>query len=122
MTRTLLRCKLHGATVTEADPAYEGSIAIDADLIAAADLAPFERVLVANVTNGQRFETYVISAPAGSGRIGLNGAAARLGVPGDRVIVMAWATLEASELPGFRPRIVLLGPGNTVTEVRRPEA
>ena len=122
MTRTLLRCKLHGATVTEADPAYEGSIAIDADLIAAAYLAPFERVLVANVTNGQRFETYVISAPAGSGRIGLNGAAARLGVPGDRVIVMAWATLEASELPGFRPRIVLLGPGNTVTEVRRPEA
>jgi aspartate 1-decarboxylase len=121
VTRTLLRCKLHGATVTEADPAYEGSIAIDADLIAAADLAPFERVLVANVTNGQRFETYVISAPAGSGRIGLNGAAARLGVPGDRVIVMAWATLEASELPGFRPRIVLLGPGNTVTEVRRPE-
>ena len=122
MTRTLLRCKLHGATVTEADPGYEGSIAIDADLMTSAGLAPFERVLVANVTNGQRFETYVITAPAGSRRIGLNGAAARLGVPGDRVIVMAWGTVDESEMAGFRPRIVLVGPGNTVAEVRRPEA
>jgi aspartate 1-decarboxylase len=120
VTRTLLRSKLHGAVVTDADPAYEGSITIDSELMAAADLAAFERVLVANVANGQRFETYVIAGPAGSRRIGLNGAAARLGLPGDRVIVMAWSDVEEAEVASFRPRVVLLDAGNRVREVRRP--
>jgi aspartate 1-decarboxylase len=119
VTRTLLRLKLHGATVTAADPAYEGSITIDAELIAAAGLAVFERVLVANVTNGQRFETYVIEGPAGSGMIGLNGAAARLGVPGDVVIVMAWTTVEEDRVAEVRPRLVLLDRQNRIREVRK---
>ena len=121
MARTLLRCKLHRATVTEADPGYEGSITIDRDLLTAADLAVFERVLVANVTNGQRFETYVIAGAAGSGTIGLNGAAARLGQPGDTVIVMAFATVSEDEVAAVRPRVVLLDAHNRVRDVLRPE-
>lgn len=121
MLRTLLRSKLHGATVTQADADYEGSITIDRELMAAADFAAFERVLVANVTTGERFETYVIEGPAASGTIGLNGAAARLGHPGDRVIVMAFGSVDEAELAAVRPRIVLLDRANRIKEIRRPQ-
>lgn len=118
MTRTMLRSKLHRASVTQADPEYEGSITIDADLLQAADIAVYERVLVANVHNGQRFETYAIAGPAGSGTIGLNGAAARLGQAGDLLIVMAFCEVPAAEVATVRPRIVLLGSGNRIVGVR----
>ena len=121
MTRSLLRSKLHSATVTEADPDYEGSITIDAELLQAADIAVYERVLVANVANGERFETYAIPGPAGSGTIGLNGAAARLGQPGDVVIIMAFAALDASEVAHMRPYVVLLDRDNRVKEILRPQ-
>ncbi len=117
MTRSMLRSKLHSATVTEADPDYEGSITIDADLLLAGDIAVYERVLVANVTNGERFETYAIAGPAGSGTIGLNGAAARLGTPGDTVIIMAFGEVQEAEVPHVVPRVVLLDRHNRVKEI-----
>jgi len=118
LTRTVLRSKLHRATVTQADPDYEGSITIDADLLRAAGIAVFERVLVADVANGERFETYAIEGPAGSGIIGLNGAAARLGRVGDILIIMAFGSVPDAEVSTVRPRIVLLAPGNRIAEVR----
>jgi len=115
--RTVLRSKLHRATVTEADPDYQGSITIDADLLRAADLAIYERVLVANIANGERFETYVIAGPAGSGVIGLNGAAARLGTVGDLVIIMAFGQVVGDAIAELQPRIVLLDGQNRVSAV-----
>ena len=114
MTRTLLRSKLHRATVTQADPDYEGSITIDAELLAAADIAVYEKVLVANIANGERFETYALQGPAGSGTIGLNGAAARLGKVGDLVIIMAFGAVAEAEVASVHPHVVLLGPGNRI--------
>lgn len=116
--RTVLRSKLHRATVTQADVDYQGSITIDADLLQAADIAVFERVLVANLANGERFETYAIAGPAGSGVIGLNGAAARLGRVGDLVIIMAFGTVPDAEASSVQPRIVLLDGKNGITELR----
>lgn len=120
MTRFLLRSKLHNATVTEADPEYEGSISIDAELLQAADIAVYERVLVANVSNGERFETYAIAGPAASGVIGLNGAAARLGQPGDVVIIMTFGSVPEAEAAHVEPRVVLLDRSNRVKEILRP--
>ena len=112
MQRFLLRGKIHRATVTATDMGYEGSLTVDAALLAAADIAPYERVLVADVTNGQRFETYVIPATAGSGAVVVNGAAARLAAPGDVIIVMAFAQVDEREVPLVRPRVVVVGDGN----------
>jgi aspartate 1-decarboxylase len=110
----MLKCKIHMATVTGCVLQYEGSIGIDRDLIAKAGLLPFERVLVANVNNGERFETYVIEAPAGSGEISLNGAAARYAQPGDKVIIMCFCLLEESEARTRRPSIVMLDERNGI--------
>lgn len=115
----LLKSKLHGAIVTEADPDYEGSIAIAQDLMTAAGFLPGEKVLVANVENAHRFETYVIPAPEGSGTIGLNGAAALLGHPGDRVIIMAWGMFSEVETPYHTPIVVRLTRENRI-ETRFP--
>jgi aspartate 1-decarboxylase len=112
--RSLLRAKIHRARVTQVDRDYEGSITIDEDLLRAADIAPFERVLVANVTNGARFETYAIAGPPRSGVIGVNGAAAHLAGVGDLLIVMAFALVPEGE--SVRPRIVVLDAAN------RPQA
>jgi aspartate 1-decarboxylase len=106
--RKLLRGKIHGATVTGADLHYEGSIAIDVDLLAAAGIAPFESVHVWNVTNGERFETYAIESPAGSGEVLVNGAAARRAQAGDQVIIAAYAWLTDEEIASHKPKIVLL--------------
>lgn len=110
----MLRSKLHHAVVTEANLHYEGSITIDADLMAAADLAPYEQVLVASVTNGARFQTYCIPGAAASGVIGLNGGAARLGRPGDLLIIMAFALVPEDEVASLQPRIVLLDAHNHI--------
>lgn len=107
MRVTLLKCKLHRATVTGADLDYEGSIAIGPELICAAGLLPFERVDVYNVTTGARFTTYVITGTE-RGEIMLNGAAARLVQRGDHVIIAAYAEFEAEEAHRHRPRVVLL--------------
>jgi aspartate 1-decarboxylase len=115
MRVTLLKSKLHRAVVTGADLHYEGSIALDPALIAAARLLPWERVDVYNINNGARFSTYVI--PGQSGEVMLNGAAARLALPGDRVIVAAYAEFEAAEAARHQPTVVLLDEHNRPTPV-----
>lgn len=112
MDRILLKSKIHRATVTDTRLDYEGSIAIDTDLMAAADLLPNEQVHIYNITNGERFVTYTIPARRGSGMVQLNGAAARLGEPGDRIIIAAYAQVPDAEARTFRPRIVLVDERN----------
>ncbi|MEP6571869.1 MAG: aspartate 1-decarboxylase [Gemmatimonadota bacterium] len=108
MLRHLLKSKIHRATITAADLHYEGSLTVDEDLLDAADLVPWEEVQVVNVNNGARFTTYVLPGARGTGVLQLNGAAARLGEPGDLAIVMSYAELEAEEIDGFRPTVVFV--------------
>ncbi|MCC8179742.1 MAG: aspartate 1-decarboxylase [Planctomycetes bacterium] len=106
----MLKSKIHRATITDVSLHYEGSITVPRSLAAKADLREFELVLVANVASGSRFETYVIYGD--EGQICLNGAAAHLGKPGDKVIIMAWASMEPEEADGFQPKVVLVGDDN----------
>jgi aspartate 1-decarboxylase len=112
MMRTMLRSKLHKLTVTKTDINYEGSITIDKGLIRKADILPGEKVQVVNVNNGERFETYVIEGMPGV--VCLNGAAARLAVPGDKIIVIAYAVADESEISTLKPNIVLVDERNNV--------
>jgi aspartate 1-decarboxylase len=114
MLLTMMKAKLHRATVTQADLDYEGSISIDRDLLDAAGILPHEQVDVLNITNGARFTTYAIEAPAGSRTIGVNGAAARLVQAGDKVIVVAYCQLDAAEARNHHPSVVLLGERNEI--------
>lgn len=114
MLLTLMKAKLHRATVTQADMDYEGSIAIDRDLLDASDILPHEQVDVLNITTGSRFTTYAIEAPRGSRTIGVNGAAARLVQKGDKVIVVTYGQLPAEEARNYAPTVVLLGEGNEI--------
>ncbi|GAA0310370.1 aspartate 1-decarboxylase [Kineococcus aurantiacus] len=114
MIRTVLGGKIHRATVTGADLHYVGSITVDADLLAAADVVEGERVSVVDVTNGARLETYAIAGAAGSGQVCVNGAAAHLVSPGDLVIVMSYVGLDEAELAAHRPRVVHVDAGNRV--------
>ena len=106
MQRFMLRSKIHRATLTGTELDYEGSIAIDRDLMKAADLLPGEQVHVLNLSNASRLITYAIEAPAGSGTIMLNGPAARLGITGDKVIIIAYCELDDEEARRFKPTIV----------------
>jgi len=110
MRRHLMKSKIHRATVTEAELHYVGSITIDADLMRLADLREYEKVQVVDIDNGARLETYAIIG--GPGQICMNGAAARLIQPGDRIIVMAYAEVEEAELDDFKPAIVLVDERN----------
>ena len=114
MRRTLMKSKLHRATVTQADLDYIGSITIDRDLMDAADLLPHERVQVLDVTNGARLETYVIEGERGSGVIGINGAAAHLVHEGDVVLIVSYADLDDAEALTWQPTVVLLDADNRV--------
>ncbi|HEY8548081.1 MAG TPA: aspartate 1-decarboxylase [Acidimicrobiales bacterium] len=106
MRRRMLKSKIHRATVTDANLHYVGSITVDPDLLEAADILEHEQVAVVDIDNGARFETYTIAGRRGSGDMCLNGAAARLVHPGDRIIVISYADYEAAELEGYEPRIV----------------
>lgn len=106
MQRFMLRSKIHRATLTGADLDYEGSIAIDRLLLDAADMLPGEQVHVLDVNNGARLVTYIIEAPAGSGTMLLNGPAARLALPGDKVIVLAYGTFDETEARALRPKVI----------------
>jgi len=112
----VLRSKLHLATVTRSDLYYHGSLTIDPDLMDAVGLLPYEAILVSNVATGDRAETYILPGVRGSGAIELNGAMARLGAVGDRVIVMAFAMIEASEAESHQPRVVALDAKNRITQ------
>ncbi len=119
MQRTMLRAKLHRATVTEADLNYEGSCGIDEDLLDAADMKEFEYIELYNINNGERFSTYVIKAPRGSGVISLNGAAARKAHVGDLLIICTYAPMTEGEVAGYKPKVVLLDEGTAVKDVRK---
>jgi aspartate 1-decarboxylase len=108
----MLKSKIHRATVTQADLNYEGSLTIDADLMRAADILPYEMVHVFNVSNGERFQTYAIEGAAGSGVMCLNGAAARKGAAGDLIIIATFATYDAAALEGHQPLVVLVDADN----------
>lgn len=120
MRRRMMKSKVHRATVTDANLHYVGSITLDRDLMAAADLLDWEQVAVVDVDNGARFETYVIPGEAGSGTVCLNGAAARLVHPGDRVIVISYADYDEAELGGFEPRIVHVDSRNRMLSSSQP--
>jgi aspartate 1-decarboxylase len=115
MQVTILKSKLHRAAITEASVDYPGSIGISRELMDSVGLLPYEKVLVANLSNGNRLETYVIEEKE-PGRIVLNGAAARRGAVGDRVIIMAWAQLSAEEAQDFKPRIAVLNENNEIID------
>lgn len=117
MLLTMLKCKLHRATVTECDLHYEGSISIDRKLIDAAGLLVNERVEIYNVDNGERFATYVIEGKRGSGVIGLNGAAARKACVGDKLIICAYAQMTVEDAKAHRPSIVIVGARNKAESV-----
>ncbi len=114
----LLKSKIHRAQVTDAHLDYEGSLSIAADLMEQAGLLPYERILCSNLANGNRFETYAIPAESGSGAIVLNGATSHLGKAGDRLTIMSYAVVEASEAKRWRPRVIVLGQKNAVIRQR----
>src|SRR5690349_4813964 len=116
MMRTMLKSKIHRATVTQADLHYVGSVTIDEDLLDAADLLPGEQVAIVDITNGARLETYVIPGERGSGVIGINGAAAHLVHPGDLVILIAYGQLDEAELLTYSPRVVFVDEHNRIVE------
>ncbi|SDX70650.1 L-aspartate 1-decarboxylase [Allochromatium warmingii] len=114
MHLTLLKCKLHRACVTHSEVDYEGSCAIDEELLELAGIREYEQIQIYNVTNGERFTTYAIRAEAGSRVISVNGAAAHKAAPGDRVIICAYATLSEAEADVFQPSLVYLNEHNRV--------
>ena len=116
MLLRLLKAKIHRATVTFTDVNYHGSITIDTDLLRASGLLPNEAVIIADCDNGNRFETYIIPGEAGSGVIGINGAAARLTKIGNKVIIMAFVQATPEEAKTHRSRVVIAGEKNTVNE------
>ena len=116
MLRTFFKSKIHRAVITQAELHYEGSCTIDLDLMDAAGLLSYEQIAIVNINNGERFETYVIPGERGSKTICLNGAAARKGQPGDRVIIISYALLREDEIEGFEPTIILVDETNSIVE------
>lgn len=121
MFLTMMKGKLHRATVTQADINYVGSITIDHDLLKASGILPGERVQVVNIDNGARLETYTIAGEAGSGVICLNGAAARLVHVGDKVIIIAYVMMDENEAKNIRPKVVILDEHNKITKIMDEE-
>ncbi|MET0011423.1 MULTISPECIES: aspartate 1-decarboxylase [Dehalococcoides] len=114
----MLKSKIHRATITDACIDYEGSITIDKNLMQAANLLPYEQVHVVNVNNGTRLETYVIEGPAGSGQICLNGAAARMGMKGDKVIILGYSLITEEDTLTHQPNLVYVDSLNRITKVK----
>jgi aspartate 1-decarboxylase len=114
MQRIMLKSKIHRATITEANLYYEGSLTIDRDLMKAADIVPYEKVSVVNINNGERFETYVIPGQAGSRTICLNGAAARKGAVGDRIIIISYININEEEISSHKPTMILVDENNFI--------
>src|SRR3954470_22251425 len=117
LLRTMLKSKIHRATVTQADLHYVGSVTVDLELMEAADLLPGEQVAIVDVTNGARLETYVIPGERGTGVLGINGAAAHLVHPGDLVILISYGQMEPAEARAYQPRIVHVDAENKIIEL-----
>jgi aspartate 1-decarboxylase len=122
MQRTMLKSKIHRATVSDCDLHYVGSITIDPDLLEAADIHEFEQVAVVDVDNGARFETYTIAGERGSGDMKVNGAAARLVHRGDTIIVISYAVYDPDELQNYNPRVVHVDADNAILNIDREVA
>ncbi|SRR5579884_27094 len=118
MLRHMLRSKIHRATITESELDYEGSITVDRALMDAAGMLPYEQVMVSNLSNGERFITYVLPGEKGSGTICLNGPTARKGVVGDKVIIFCYAAYNEEELKGYLPKVVKVDEKNRVEAIR----
>jgi aspartate 1-decarboxylase len=121
MRRQVFKSKLHRATVTHADVEYEGSVTIDEDLLEASDIAEYEAVHIWNVTNGSRLMTYALKGPRGSRVICINGAAAHLTTPGDKVIIATFAEMDEAEFAAHKPTVVLLDEENRIKEAQATE-
>jgi aspartate 1-decarboxylase len=115
--RTLMRAKVHGATLTESNLNYTGSLTLDAGIMERLGMLPNEQVQVLNLNNGSRLITYLIAGEKGSGVVALNGAAARLGQPGDKVLIVSYAVMSEDEARQFRPKVVLVDARNRVVEL-----
>jgi aspartate 1-decarboxylase len=114
----MFRAKIHRATVTDANLNYEGSLTVDEELLEASGIRPYEKVAVVNINNGARFETYTIKGKRGEGEICLNGAAARLGHPGDKIIIIAYGFIKEEELTeDYEPTVVLVDENNKIVKV-----
>ncbi len=120
MFRKLLKSKIHRATVTRSDLNYEGSIAVDEELLEAADIQPFEAVHVWNVSNGARLQTYALPVERGGGEICLNGAAARMAQAGDLVIIASFSWVDEKEAGSFSPKLVFVDGKNRIAETKEP--
>lgn len=118
MHRTLLAAKIHSCTITDANLQYMGSISIDELLLKAVGIVPYEQVHVVNVNNGERFITYAIAAEPGSGSIELNGAAARLGAKGDKLIVMTYSQFSDVEVQNHHPKVVIVDDRNQIADLK----
>lgn len=112
----MLKAKIHRATITDANLYYEGSLTVDGELLDRAGLFEYEKIQIVNINNGARLETYLIRGEEGSGDIGLNGAAARLGHPGDKIIIIAYCTMSSEEAKNHKPKILLVNDENKVKE------
>lgn len=121
MTLTMLKGKIHRATVTQAELNYVGSITVDTDLMKAAGILEYQMVQIVDIENGNRFETYTIAGEAGSGIICLNGAAARMAQTGDHIIIMAYAQLDEKEAESHRPNVVLVDESNKIIKTAHYE-
>jgi aspartate 1-decarboxylase len=117
MLITMFKSKIHRATITQADLQYRGSLTMDRDLMEAAGMREYEQIQVLNITNGQRFTTYIIEGPRGSGVMCLNGACARLGEIGDKIIALTFAQMTPEEADTFRPIAVHVDESNHITEI-----
>ncbi len=116
--RTMMKCKIHRARVTDLNIDYEGSITIDENLMQAADILPYEQVHVLNVNNGERFLTYAIKGEAGSGQVCLNGAAARLVCKGDIIIILTYSQVAEDDAEDFSPTLVYVNKRNEITSIK----
>ncbi|KPU45229.1 aspartate 1-decarboxylase precursor [Oxobacter pfennigii] len=121
MLLSMFKSKLHRATVTHADLSYVGSVTIDTELLEQSGILPGERVQIVNLNNGERFETYTIKGEAGSGVICINGAAARLVQIGDKVIIIAYALMDAEEAKTFQPNVLVLDEKNRIVRIKHEE-
>ena len=119
MLRTMCKSKIHRATVTKSELYYEGSLTLDATLINAADMKPFEKIQVLNLNNGERLETYLIPGESNTGIVCLNGPAARCGVVGDEIIIISYADYDDNELEDFKPKIVYVDKINKILDVEK---
>ncbi|UCE21415.1 MAG: aspartate 1-decarboxylase [Candidatus Aminicenantes bacterium] len=118
MKRTMLKAKIQKLTVTETDLEYEGSLTLDEELMKTADMKPFEQVHVYNISNGERFSTYLIKGERNSGVVGVNGAAAHKARKGDRLIAASYVVLEEEEIDYFMPKVLIVGEDNKINKVK----